>query len=99
MGKQYQSTLNFSTSFAERKGDTKIKGKREYDRPRVDQPERRCVCGRPYKYAWSWALILPAQTLLDLCGHCARTLRYGSEDERREMAERLASANEWRLAA
>jgi hypothetical protein len=38
--------------------------------------------------------------LIDLCSHCARALRYGSEDERRDIAEMLASANnDWRLAA
>jgi hypothetical protein len=79
--------------------DQKIKGKREHSRPEIERPERRCLCGRGYRYAWSWALILPARTLIDLCAHCSRTLRYGGEDERREMADKLARAGEWRLAA
>lgn len=79
--------------------DRKIKGKREYDRPESSRPENRCICGRGYKYAWSWAILLPARTLIDLCAHCARVLRYGGEAERREMVDRLAKGGEWRLAA
>lgn len=73
---------------------------RETNRPYLSQPERRCSCVRGYRYAWAWALILPSQTIIDLCSHCARTLRYGDEVERREVAEQLASVNnDWRLAA
>jgi|SoiMetStandDraft_5_1073268.scaffolds.fasta_scaffold379594_2 hypothetical protein len=69
------------------------------NRQLLNAPERQCLCGHPYRYAWSWALILPARKLIDLCSHCTRALRYGDEDERREIAERLESSNrEWRLA-
>ena len=79
--------------------DQKIKGKREHDRPRIEQPERHCVCGRQYRYAWSWAIVLPARRLIDLCAYCSRVLRYGDEGERRELTERLARASDWRVAA
>jgi hypothetical protein len=79
--------------------EANIKGKREHSRPLFEQSERHCLCGRAYRYAWGWAVVLPAHTLIDLCSHCTRSLRYGSEAERQEMAERLASASEWRLAA
>jgi len=79
--------------------DQKIKGKREHGRPRIEQPERKCLCGRTYRYALAWAIVLPARVLIDLCAHCSRVLRYGSEDERRELAERLARASDWRVAA
>lgn len=69
------------------------------NRPWLNQPERPCLCGRTYRYPWAWAITLPGMTLIDLCATCSRVLRYGSEAERQEMAERLASASEWRLAA
>jgi hypothetical protein len=77
-----------------------MRERRETNCPYLSQPERQCLCGRGYRYAWAWTLVLPARTLVDLCSHCARALRYGSEDERRDIAEMLASANnDWRLAA
>jgi len=80
-----------------------MRERRETNRPVIDGPERRCLCGRPYRYAWSWALILPARTLLDLCGHCARTLRYGAEDERQKLISAIAAGierrNQGRVAA
>jgi hypothetical protein len=79
--------------------DRKIKGKREYDRLQIERTERSCLCGRPYRYPWAWAIVLPARTLIDLCSHCSRALRYGDEDEQREIADRIARVGEWRLAA
>lgn len=69
------------------------------NRPWLKQTERRCYCGRPYRYAWAWAVILPARTLIDLCARCSRILRYGGQAERDELVSRLAHREEWRLAA
>jgi hypothetical protein len=61
--------------------------KREFNRPIIDQSERPCYCGRPYRYAWSWALVLPERRLIDLCAKCSRVARYGTEEEKIELIE------------
>ena len=70
------------------------------NRPWLTQPERACPCGRTYRYPWSWAIVLPSRTLIDLCAKCSRVLRYGDENERAAVTDLIASANsDWRLAA
>lgn len=56
------------------------------NRPYLSAPERICHCGRSYRYPWAWAITLPEMTLIDLCAYCSRILRYGDEDQRRELA-------------
>ena len=71
---------------------------RVINHPTLTAPERRCSCGQTYRYPWAWAIVLPARTLIDLCSHCSRILRYGDENERDAMVERL-TPGERRVAA
>lgn len=68
-------------------------------RPVITTPERRCMCGAPYRYAWSWAVLLPALQIVDMCARCTRRIRYGSEQERRAVAEAIAARYGARRAA
>jgi hypothetical protein len=74
------------------------KYKKITNRPWLTQPERVCPCGRPYRYPWAWAIILPSRTLIDLCSRCSRALRYGDEIERNAVTAMLAR-NDRRVAA
>ena len=66
--------------------------KRITNRPILTAPERQCTCGRSYRYPWAWAIVLPERRLIDLCARCSRTLRYGNEAERQDLADRLTPA-------
>ena len=55
-------------------------------------PERPCLtCGRSYRYAWGWLMVLPAARVVDLCAYCSRALRYGSQAERLAIADTIAT--------
>lgn len=55
-------------------------------------PERPCpVCARNYRYAWGWLFVLPSARVVDLCAFCSRALRYGSQSERRAIADAIAT--------
>ena len=70
------------------------------NRPLITLPLKQCPsCNASYIAAWGW--VIPASgRVLDLCGSCARTMRYGSTDERRAVIGRLLSqGREGRVAA
>ncbi|MGH9839695.1 MAG: hypothetical protein ACREEM_13015 [Blastocatellia bacterium] len=53
--------------------------------PKKNIPTKSCpACGAHYVAAWGWVL-LPTGRVSDLCGVCARTLRYSAGAERREV--------------
>lgn len=61
-------------------------------RATTNLPERPCpVCARSYRYAWGWLIVLPAARVVDLCAYCSRALRYGSQAERRAIADVIAT--------
>lgn len=56
----------------------------------LDAPERPCPgCLHSFRYAWAHAILIPIGIVVDLCPKCSRVLRYGNEDERKQLAAML----------
>lgn len=58
---------------------------RVINRPQLATPPKPCpCCGQGFVAAWGWVFIYPGR-IIDLCGYCARTMRYGAEADRRAL--------------